>query len=120
MKEKPEEVFSMGRGCKGNGAPLRTLSFVFFLLFLVSCEGGDSGSFSGGVTETPGAGTFGVTVSPAAVNVTEGGATASYTLVLTSAPSTNVTIGITSPTAGSQLTLRSPLGFTTANTRVPP
>ena len=110
----------MGRGCKGNGALLRTLSFVFFLSFIVSCGGSDSGSFSGGVEQIPGAGTFGVTVSPAAVNVTEGGATASYTLVLTSAPSSNVTIGITSPTAGSQLTVNgSTRTFTTANWNVP-
>jgi hypothetical protein len=110
----------MGRGCKGNGASLRTLSFVFFLSFLVSCGGSDSGSFSGGVGHNPGAGTFGVTVSPASVSVTEGGATAAYTLVLTSAPASNVTVNITSPLAGTQLTLsRTSLGFTTGNWSVP-
>jgi len=48
----------MGRGCKGNGALLRTLSFVFFLSVIVSCGGGGSdGTFSGGGTQTPGGGT---------------------------------------------------------------
>ena len=107
----------MGRGCKGNKALLRTLSFVFFLSLVVSCGGG-SGSFSGGVTQIPGGdGTFGVTVSPAAVNVTEGGATATYTLVLTRAPSNGVTISIN---AGSQLTVNGlTRNFTTGNWSVP-
>jgi len=46
----------MGRDCKEERRSLRTLIGFFSLFFLVSCGGGDSGSFSGGVSPPPGGG----------------------------------------------------------------
>jgi Calx-beta domain len=61
--------------------------------------------------------TAGVTVTPTTVNVTEGGATAGYTVVLTSQPTANVTVTIT-PDA--QVSVNSTtLTFTPANYNTP-
>ncbi|MGH7145389.1 MAG: hypothetical protein ACREJ2_14865 [Planctomycetota bacterium] len=60
--------------------------------------------------------TVGVTVSKGAVNVTEGGATDTYTLVLTSQPLASVTV--TPASTNGYVTLSSPVIFTVGNWNV--
>jgi predicted extracellular nuclease len=76
---------------------------------------------AGEARNTPGAAnalaSAGITVSPTTVGATEGGATGSFTVVLTSAPTANVTIGVT---GGPQVGVSTAsLVFTSADWDVP-
>ncbi|MEG4959356.1 MULTISPECIES: DUF4347 domain-containing protein, partial [unclassified Microcoleus] len=58
----------------------------------------------------------GIAVTPNSTNAAEGGATGSYSIVLTKAPTANVTVNVA---AGSQINAIAPLVFTPANWNVP-
>ncbi|WP_341732605.1 Calx-beta domain-containing protein [Microcoleus sp. EPA2] len=58
----------------------------------------------------------GIAVTPNSTNAAEGGATGSYSIVLTKAPTANVTVNFA---AGSQINAIAPLVFTPANWNVP-
>ena len=60
--------------------------------------------------------TAGVTVSATTTNAAEGGANGSYSLVLTSQPTANVTVNFNT---GSQISAIAPIAFTPANWKVP-